>query len=230
MVPSQVAVITGASKHLGKALAIGLSRAGYAVVLAGRNKAELDEIIPLLTGPFLTVEHELVSFESSQNLINLTMQTFGRLDILLNNASVWNSKNLAQTEVFEINTVYDIMIKGTTYLTKLAYTQMANQLSGHIFQFLPLHILDGLSGASNSSYFAAKFALHGLTEALRKEAKLQGVKLTSLYLGEMDSDGGLDDPVTPESRLLSVKSVVKSVLFALAQNQEMCVEKMVLGR
>ena len=91
---SKVIVITGASKNLGKSMAIGLSRLGHRIVLTGRKMTELQEIVPKLESEYLLFEGNINNYNDCRLIMEQAVQKFGQVDVLVNNASLFLAKNL----------------------------------------------------------------------------------------------------------------------------------------
>jgi len=234
---SKVVIITGAGKGIGRALAIGLSREGFTVVATGRNINDLEKVSKRFKGDYFIKECNLAKLSDCEELVEAVLKKYGRIDVLINNASSWLDKSLMDSTKKEIETIIDVTVKGTTYLTKLCFGHMAKQRSGNIISLLTSTYRYGINeweGRVLTPYYVAKFGVSGLTEALKIEAKKYKVKVTSLYLGTIASDLDIDDP---EETLLAkyknnkvhVKSVVDVVLFAINQPSVTSIEEIIIA-
>ena len=233
-----VVIVTGAGRGIGKALAIGFSRAGFDVVAAGRNLKDLEETTKRLKGKHLIKKCDISKWGDCENLVKETVKKFGKIDILINNASGWVDKDLLNSSKEEIEELLDTTIKGTAFLTKLCLQQMTKQKSGHIFSILTSSYRHGInrstSGKVLTPYYTAKFGASGMIEALKKEAIKYGVKVTSVYLGSIASDLDIDDSEqkllkTHGSERVHVKSVADSIIFIANQPKNTIIEEIIIS-
>lgn len=234
----KIAIITGAGRGIGKALAIGLSRDGFKVVITGRNEKDLNNVAKRLKGDYLIKECDISKWEDCQSLVKETVKKFGTIDVLINNASGWVEKSLLDSSKEELEELLDTTIRGTSFITKLCFEQMVKKRSGHVFSLLTSTYRHGFGFHSKGSvltpYYTAKFGVSGLTESLKREAVRYGIKVTSVYLGSIASDLDIDDSEdkllkTHESERVHVKSVVDSILFILKQPKNTIIDEIVIS-
>ncbi len=234
---NRVAIITGSGRGIGKALAIGLSREGFKVVSAGRKLDDLRKISKRLKGDYLIHECDISKWQDCQKLVKETIKKFGSVDVLINNASGWVDKSLADSSKEELDDLFDTTVKGTSFITKFCLEQMVKQKSGHIFSLLTSSFRKGVGvfeGKVLTPYYTAKFGVSGMAEALKKEAIKTGVKVTSVYLGSIASDLDIDDS---ENKLLKthgaervhVKSVADSIVFILKQPKNTIIDEIIIS-
>lgn len=163
----KVVVVTGGSDGIGKALVDVLINNGAKVATCGRNQDKLYDLQKLHSGkPLHTLVADVSSYNDSENFINSTIQVFGGIDILINNAGI-NIRGLLQdVEIETVQKIMNINFNGTLFCTKLAL-QTIIERRGTIVGISSIAGYRGLPG--RSGYSASKFAMTGFLEALRTE-------------------------------------------------------------
>lgn len=164
---NKVVVITGGSDGIGKALVDTLLPLGAKVATCARNQDKLYDLQLLHSGkPLHTMVADVSSYNDCKNFIESTIQFFGGIDILINNAGISMRALVKDLEVDVIEKVMDINFKGTLYCTKLALDSIIER-KGSIVGVSSIAGYRGLPG--RSGYSASKFAVTGFLEALRTE-------------------------------------------------------------
>jgi short-subunit dehydrogenase len=172
---NKVVVITGGSDGIGKALVDALIPLGAKVATCARNQDKLYDLQLLHSGkPLHTMVADVSSYNDCKNFIESTIEFFGGIDILINNAGVSMRALVKDLEVEVIEKVMDINFKGTLYCTKLALHSIM-QRKGSIIGVSSIAGYRGLPG--RSGYSASKFAVNGFLEALRTEMIDSGVNI-----------------------------------------------------
>lgn len=220
----KVAVITGASSGIGRAVAIALSKDGFAVVLAGRRQAELDKTAsgcaPESTP--LPVRTDVTDPESVRNLFAVAEQQFGRVDVLFNNAGV----NVPAVPVDELpfehwKSVVDVNLTGAFLCAQAAFQLMKRQhpRGGRIINngSISAHV----PRPSSAPYTASKHAITGLTKSFALDGREHDIACGQIDIGNAATEmtepmlrGVLqpDGSLKPEPRL-EVKHVTDAVLY-----------------
>ena len=192
MSQQRVAVITGASSGIGAATAVEFARRGYAVVLAARRPQKLDEAADRcrkVSGSpedILAVPTDVSDARQVEALIRQVLDRFGRLDVMVNNAGFGVNARVHETTDRQMREIFDVNFFGVFYGCKVAAAVMMQQRSGHIFN---ISSVIGKRGCPfNGAYSATKFAVCGLTEAMRVEMMPYNVRVTSVCPGLTDTD------------------------------------------
>lgn len=163
----KVIVVTGGSDGIGKALVDTLIHLGAKVAACARNQDKLYDLQLLHSGkPLHTIVADVSIYNDCKNFIDSTIQVFGGIDILINNAGISMRALVKDLDVEVIEKVMDINFKGTLYCTKLALNSIIER-KGTIVGVSSIAGYRGLPG--RSGYSASKFAVHGFLEALRTE-------------------------------------------------------------
>ena len=170
---NKVVAITGGSEGIGKALVDILIPLGAKIATCGRNQDKLYNLQVQYSNQMLhTMVADVSRYDDCKNFINSTIDTFGGIDILINNAGISMRSLVADADVEVLRKVMDINFFGTVYCTKLAL-QTILERKGSIVGVSSIAGYRGLPG--RSGYSASKFALNGWLEALRTELLDTGV-------------------------------------------------------
>lgn len=201
METTKVWFVTGASKGLGLALIKKLLEQNYRVAATTRNVQTLIDEIGNASETFLPLEVSLTDDENVKSAIEKTVEHFGQLDVVVNNAGYGQLGTLEELSDKEARANFDVNVFGTLNVIRNAMPHLRNQGSGHIFN---ISSIGGYSGnfPGWGIYCSTKFAVAGLTEALAEEIKDFGVKATVVYPGYFRTDFLSKESVrTPENSI-----------------------------
>jgi len=203
----QVVIITGASGGIGESTARAISKRGAITVLAARRMDKLERLSKELDRS-LPIKTDVSEEKSVKNLIDHTLQTYGRIDILINNAGILLYKMLEEASFDEVRRVMDINYFGAVYGSMFVLPIMKKQKSGVIVN---VSSIAGKVGLPNIGFYcASKFALTGFSETLRQEVSHLGIRvctvspgtvytpMTKEYVDRGLAKGKKNMPVTPD--------------------------------
>jgi NADP-dependent 3-hydroxy acid dehydrogenase YdfG len=226
-IKGKVVVITGASSGLGEAAARLLSAQGAVVVLGARRVERLQKLAGELTangGKALAVATDVTRADEVKRLVDTAVQTFGRIDVMLNNAGLMQQSPLDRLKISEWDRMIDINIKGVLYGIAAALPHMQRQKAGHIINVSSVagHRVTPLGAV----YCATKYAVRALSEGLRQEVKPYNIRTTIVSPGAVATE--LPDSITvPEvaanmrkfydSYAIPADSFARVVAFAMSQ-------------
>ncbi len=181
----KVAVVTGAGKGIGRAIALRLSKEGYQVVINYRSSlAQVEELLDMIRqsgGEAAAVQADVSLEEEAKQLINEAVTIYGRVDILVNNAGITKDNLLVRMSEEEFCNVIDINLKGSFLCMKYASKQMLKQRSGSIINISSVVGLTGNVGQTN--YAASKAGIIGLTKAAARELASRGITVNAVAPG-----------------------------------------------
>ncbi|SFO71042.1 NADP-dependent 3-hydroxy acid dehydrogenase YdfG [Chitinophaga sp. YR627] len=178
---NRVWFVTGASKGLGLSLVKQLLATGQRVAATSRKIDELVKAVSEQSADFLPLETDLVSETSVTAAIDKTIATFGRLDVVVNNAGYGIGGSIEELTDKETRDAFDVNVFGTLNVIRLAMPQLRAQRSGHIIN---ISSIAGIAPATGwSIYGAAKHAVIGLSEVLAEDVKEFGIKVTVVAPG-----------------------------------------------
>lgn len=182
MKTQKVWFVTGASKGLGLTLVKNLLKSGYAVAATSRNTDDLIRSVGATEGQFLPLGVDLKSEVSVETAIKKTLETFGSIDVVVNNAGYGLTGGIEELSDREVRENFDINVFGSLNVIRKALPYMRAQSSGHIFNISSIGGFTGLFPGFGI-YCATKFAVHGFTESLAAEVKPFGIHATVVFPG-----------------------------------------------
>ncbi len=190
MLKGKVAIITGAGKGIGRAIALHLSECGAKVVINYRNSmAQVEELLATIRsagGEAVAVQADVSIEAEAKRLIEEAINNFGRLDILVNNAGIIKDNLMIRMSEMEFDSVIDNNLKGTFHCMKHAAAKMLKQKSGKIINISSVVGVTGNMGQAN--YAAAKAGVIGLTKAAARELASRGITVNAVAPGFIESD------------------------------------------
>jgi NADP-dependent 3-hydroxy acid dehydrogenase YdfG len=218
----KVAMVTGAGSGIGRACAIALSKAGYAVVLAGRRLEALQEAANDMSGQTLCVATDVTDPHSVSHLFAETKKKFGRLDALFNNAGMSApGVNLEDLTPQQWMDVVNVNLSGVFYCTQEAFKIMKDQ-SPRGGRIINNGSISAQSPRPNSApYAATKHAVTGLTKSANLDGRKYDIAVGQIDIGNAATDmtsrmtAGVpqaDGSMKPEPRM-DVEDVARSVVF-----------------
>jgi short-subunit dehydrogenase len=221
MPDSPVILITGASSGIGAATARLFGRQGYRVVLAARRKEHLDSIaeeIDAFGGESLVVPMDITRLEEIENLVTCSLEHFGQIDVLLNNAGLGRLswlENLDFTE--DIDFQIQVNLTGLIQTTRAVLPHMLVRKQGHIINMGSMASL--IATPTYTVYAATKYGIRGFTEALRREVGVSGIEVTGIYPGGVATEFGQKAGIkrktgisTPKYLKLTAEDVAQAIL------------------
>lgn len=185
MLEQKVAVVTGASRGIGKAIAKRLAKDGIFVVINYRgNEAQAKQVLKEIEeehGKAAIYACDVSDFSACEEFIKDVIQTYGRLDILVNNAGITRDGLLMKMSEEDYDTVLQTNLKGTFHGIRFASRQMLRQKQGRIINISSVSGVLGNAGQAN--YCASKAGVIGLTKAAARELASRGVTVNAVAPG-----------------------------------------------
>ena len=175
------ALITGAGKGIGKAVAIALAKEGVNVILMARTQSDLDEVakeVNALGVKSMTVIADVADITSVNTAVEKALAEFKTIDILVNNAGIAAFGKFLELEPSAWENIIKVNLMGTYYVTRAVLPNMIERQMGDIIN---ISSTTGLNGnAMTSAYSASKFAVLGLTDSLMQEVSKHNIRVTAL--------------------------------------------------
>jgi len=185
--PSEVAVVTGASRNIGRAIAVALAARGAAVACTGRDEQALAETVDLIEGVGGTARAYVVDMSDDaavQTLPGRVVEAYGRLDVVVNNAGVMQEAAAVDVAVSDFRRLLDVNLTSYFLLAQASHPYFAG--SGVV---LNIGSIFGSVGASHTvAYCTSKAGVDGLTRALAAEWARDGIRVLSLAPGYVESE------------------------------------------
>jgi short-subunit dehydrogenase len=224
------AIITGASRGMGKSIAIAFAEQGYNLVLVARDPVKLEETRSELESRFSSLKVVAKAFDLQQKdqcdaMGEWVLQSGVSVDVLVNNAgqfvpgSVYNEPEGSLEQMLSIN------LMSAYHVTRKLVDKMISQKSGHIFNICSIAALKAY--ANGGSYSISKFALAGFSRNLREEMKPFGIKVTTVYPGAAYTDSWIGSGVE-RSRIMEAEDISKMVVASSGLSASACVEEIVV--
>jgi NADP-dependent 3-hydroxy acid dehydrogenase YdfG len=188
-IKDKVVVITGASSGLGEATARLLSSEGATVVLAARRKDRIEALAKELNdrgGKALAVPTDVADRPQVKQLADKAVDTYGRLDVMLNNAGLMPLAPLEELRIDEWDQMIDVNLKGVLYGIAATLPHMKQQKSGHIINVSSVY--GHKLGPAATVYCATKHAVRALSEGLRQEVKPYNIRTTVISPGAVATE------------------------------------------
>jgi NAD(P)-dependent dehydrogenase (short-subunit alcohol dehydrogenase family) len=183
---SQVWLITGSSRGIGRALAEAVLSGAHKLVATARHPAQLADLVERYGDDVLTVALDVTDAGAADSAIRAAVTAFGRIDVLVNNAGYGNVGPIEDTSLADFRAQIETNLFGVIIVTKAAIPLMREQGAGHIIQ---LSSVGGRVGAvGRAPYSAAKWGVEGFSEVLAKEVRPLGIKVTIIEPGGFRTD------------------------------------------
>lgn len=183
---SKVWLITGSSRGLGRALANAVLEAGDKLVATARDPGQLADLVDAYGPRVLALPLDVTDEAAAEAAVKTAIETFGRLDVLVNNAGYGNVAPIEDTSLADFRAQIETNLFGTVIMTKAAIPVMRGQGAGHIMQFSSVGGRIGPVG--RAPYAAAKWGVEGFSEVLSKEVGPLGIKVTVIEPGGFRTD------------------------------------------
>ena len=215
---NKVALVTGGTKGIGKAIAKALVLAGARVVITARHEDQVHEAVESLkkvADPNIEgFGCDVRQYEQVQTLIRNVHERCGGLDILVNNAGIGMFGTVAEMEPEDFRAVIETNLLGVYYCCHEAIPHLKRRGGGYIIN------ISSLAGTNAhptmAAYNASKFGLNGFSEALMQEVRYDNIKVSYIMPGSVNTEFGNDEPSPSKSWQLQPEDVAEVVMDLLA--------------
>jgi 3-oxoacyl-[acyl-carrier protein] reductase len=181
---NKVAIVTGSSSGIGKAIALTFAREGARVVVTARRAALCERTVEQIRkdgGDAMSIVTDVTDERQVDRLIVETVRRYGRLDILVNNAGIGGGGRLAETGTDVFDRVITTNLRGTFLCARAGFRQMLTAGGGTILNMSSVAGVDGWAGTG--TYSASKHGIMGLTKAMADEGRHHGIKVCAICPG-----------------------------------------------
>ncbi|MBC8146085.1 MAG: SDR family NAD(P)-dependent oxidoreductase [bacterium] len=214
----KVALVTGASSGIGASIVHALSRTGYRVALAARNELDLKKVASACEDPSATIvlPTDVRDDEQVRRMVDKTIDAFGQIDVLVNNAGFGTFKPVIELTAAEFDSIIAVNLRGAFLATRYTLPHMYARRDGAVINISSIAGKHGF--ASGGAYCASKFGLMGLMECVFQEARRYDVRVVTITPGSVDT--AFFDQAQTEApnreRILQPDDVAETVLLALS--------------
>ena len=221
------ALITGAGKGIGKAIALALAKEGVNVILIARTQEEIDNVAAkarALRVKAIAITADVTDINSVNKAAEKAIAEFGTIDILINNAGIAAFGKFLDLEPTDWERIIQVNLMGTYYMTRAVFPNMIERQSGDIIN---ISSTAGLAGnALTSAYSASKFAVLGLTDSLMQEMRKHNVRVTALTPSTVATDMAKDLKLTdgdPE-KVMQAEDIAELIVAQLKLNRRVFIK------
>ncbi|MBC8029690.1 MAG: SDR family oxidoreductase [Pyrinomonadaceae bacterium] len=223
----KTAIVTGGTKGIGLGIAEALVKAGVNVCLSARSRKEIDEALLALTalkgGGVTGIVADVRVYTQIQALFELTASHFGGLDILVNNAGIGMFQTVEEMSSDDFRSVVETNLFGVFYCCHEAIPLMRSRGGGYIIN------ISSLAGTNAhpkmAAYNASKFGLNGFSEALMQEVRHDGIKVSYIMPGSVNTEFGGDTPTTDQDWQLRPEDIAQVVIDLLRHDNRALVSR-----
>jgi NAD(P)-dependent dehydrogenase (short-subunit alcohol dehydrogenase family) len=229
---SKVAIVTGASRGIGRAISIALAKEASTIVLAARSIEKLKETAEKVReagGKTEIVVTELSEEDSIKNLVKTTNEKFHRLDILINNAGITHSAKLEQTATEDWQRCINVNARAPFILCREALPLLKKSQAAYIINIASVLGVKGYP--FQSAYTSSKHALRGMTISLAEELKGSNIRVHLLCPGGVDTDMvGSVRPDIPKNDLIKPEEIAELVLYLVTHKGNAVIDELHIRR
>lgn len=230
----KTAIITGASRGIGREIAIGLAAESYKTVLIARDEEKLSEVkseIDKIIGGVEDLEAEIYSvdisdFENVQNVIRQIISKHNRIDVLVNNAGIWRDGSV-DLSIEDYKKVLDINVVAPYAILQEVMPQMKKQKSGYIFNVTSRAGTYGFP--TSGTYVSSKFALNGMNESIYRELAEYNVKSTALCPSYVNTDMAKEvGPNIRPDEMIQPLDLMKTINWLLSLSPTVYIKEVII--
>lgn len=228
----RVAIVTGSSSGIGRAIAHCFAEEGARLTLAARRRDLLEETVAQVKArgvEALGVQTDVSDEDQVERLVQRTVDEWGRLDIMINNAGIGGGGPIAQVETAEWDRVINTNLRGTFFCCRAALRRMEKSGGGFIVNISSVAGVQAWAGSG--VYSASKFGIMGLTQAIAAEGREHGIRAAAICPGAVAAD--LVDADVAEIRKtgrIDPRQVAETALFLVTMEPNTVVHQIVLDR
>jgi len=219
----KVALVTGAGRGIGKAIAIVLGSAGCRVILAARSHDQLEEVrreIERRNGDAAAVACDLIHDNEIDKLVSQSAQYFGAIDILVNNAGWGKRASVLKAKIEDWDQTFRVNLRAPMRLAQSLLPAMIEKGEGAVIN---IGSVSGKSGEANgAAYSASKFGLIGFTQSLYEEVREHGIKVSVILPGFVDTPLIPPNRQLDRSKMIQADDIAQTVLYVLTSPASCC--------
>ncbi|MRX68118.1 3-oxoacyl-[acyl-carrier protein] reductase [Flavobacterium resistens] len=224
---NKTALITGAGKGIGKAIAIALAKEGVNVILIARTQADVDQLADQTNNlgvKSLALAADVSDMNSINSAVQKALAEFKNIDILINNAGIASFGKFLELEPSDWEKIIQVNLMGTYYTTRAVIPNMIERQTGDIINISSTAGLNG--NPLTSAYSASKFAVLGLTDSLMQEMRKHNIRVSALTPSTVATDLAIDLNLTdgnPE-KVMQSEDIAELLIAQLKLNRRVFIK------
>jgi NADP-dependent 3-hydroxy acid dehydrogenase YdfG len=225
-----VAIVTGANRGIGQAIALKFAKEGFAVALTARDRKKLNETHDIITSsgfekPFI-IQADLRNLNQVEEIVRQVVKTWGKIDVLVNNAGLGYLKPFLEISPDEYDEMMEVNTRAVFFLTQYTVTQMMEKKSGLILNIASLAGKNGFK--SGTGYAASKWALRGFAQCLLHEVREHDIRVVTIFPGSVETNfgqGGQSPIGTPSQNKIQPEDIANVAFMAYHMPQRTMVSE-----
>ena len=225
-IENQIAVVTGAGRGIGRAVAIELGKLGAQVVLAARSRAELEDTGRAIGAKASVFPTNVRKKDELQRLFEQVARALGPVDILVNAAGLGIFGPVAQFEDEDFETLIETNLRGIFFTSRLVLPSMIERKRGHIINIAS--IAGKVGSANRAVYCASKFGVVGFTESLAEEVRQYGIRASVICPGSTATSFSSSESGKSKERMLRPEDVAHAVRMIVTQEPNSFISEIIM--
>jgi NAD(P)-dependent dehydrogenase (short-subunit alcohol dehydrogenase family) len=225
-VQNQVAVVIGAGRGIGRAIAIELGRAGARVSLAARSRPELEETARVIGSNAIVSRADVRDKDQVQALFDDTASALGPVDILVNSAGLGIFGPVVQFTDQDFSTLIDTNLRGTFFTCRYVLPSMIERRTGHIINIAS--IAGKVGSANRAVYCASKFGVVGFSESLAEEVRQHGIRVSVICPGSTYTSFSDTKQAKAREKMLRPEDVAYAVRMLVSQEPNSFISEIIM--
>jgi NAD(P)-dependent dehydrogenase (short-subunit alcohol dehydrogenase family) len=225
-VQNQVAVVIGAGRGIGRAIAVELGRAGARLSLASRSRPELEATARMIGSRAVVTPTDVRDKDQVQALLDQTASALGPVDILVNSAGLGIFGPVVQFTDQDFSTLIDTNLRGTFFTCRYVLPSMIERRTGHIVNIAS--IAGKVGSANRAVYCASKFGVVGFSESLAEEVRQHGIRVSVVCPGSTDTSFSDTKQAKAREKMLRPEDVAYAVRMLVSQEPNSFISEIIM--
>jgi 3-oxoacyl-[acyl-carrier protein] reductase len=216
----KVALVTGAGRGIGRAIAFSLAKSGCRLILAARTREQLDDVAKTIGDEAVVVPTDLTRDDELERLVKESSKPWGSVDILINNAGWGKRAPVIRANVDDWDQTLRLNLRAPMILAQKLVPAMITKGEGAVIN---IGSVSGKTGEANgAAYSASKFGLIGFTQSLYEEVREHGIKVSVILPGFVDTPLIPPNRQLDRSKMIQADDIAQAVLYILCSSATCC--------
>jgi 3-oxoacyl-[acyl-carrier protein] reductase len=216
----KVALVTGAGRGIGKAIAISLANSGCRLILAARTREQLDDVAKTIGNEAVAIPTDLTRDDELDRLVEQSSKAWGSVDILINNAGWGKRAPVIRANVEDWDQTLRLNLRAPMILAQKLLPAMVAKGEGAVIN---IGSVSGKTGEANdAAYSASKFGLIGFTQSLYEEVREHGIKVSVILPGFVDTPLIPPNRQLDRSKMIQADDIAQAVHYILSSSATCC--------